>query len=192
MALKSLQQNNVDEIRKAAKLLAIIFGCVSVVLVVAYKILEFWKAADWYLMTIYIVVYTGCAMSFLCLLSFIVYLIMNQRDSQEDKLREELSSHLKEVTEEQEKQILQLLKRAAIPSDGSNKINRAEVATFLATLKSLGHLEDAGDYNNLRLWVEKETGLSEPDKGHFNEAYKRALERRGDTRYTQDLREILR
>lgn len=109
-----------------------------------------------------------------------------------ESLDEQLSSHLIDVTPEQEKQILRLLKRVAKPSDGSSKINRAEVATFLATLKAMGHLEDAGDYNNLRLWVEKETGLRDSDKIHFNEAYKRALERKGDTRYTLELQEILR
>ena len=104
---------------------------------------------------------------------------------------EQLSSHLIGVTPEQEQQILRLLKRAAKPSDGSNKMNRAEVATLLATLKSLGRLEDAGDYNNLRLWVEHVTGLKDDDKVHFNEAYKRAMDKKGDTRYTSDLEKIL-
>ena len=86
---------------------------------------------------------------------------------------------------------MRLLKRAAKPSDGSNKMNRSEVATLLATLKSLGLLEDAGDYNNLRLWVENVTGLKDDDKVHFNEAYKRAMDKKGDTRYTSDLEKIL-
>lgn len=106
-------------------------------------------------------------------------------------LDEQLSSHLIGVTPEQEKQILRLLKRAAKPSDGSNKMNRSEVATLLATLKRLGRLEDAGDYNNLRLWVENVTGLKDDDKVHFNEAYKRAMDKKGNTRYTSDLEKIL-
>lgn len=105
--------------------------------------------------------------------------------------QKQLPSLLSNVTSKQEEQILQLLKRAATPSDESDKMNRAEVATLLATLKNLGHLEDGGDYNHLRLWVESVTSMKDTDKIHFNEAYKRALDKRGDTRYTADLIKIL-
>lgn len=105
--------------------------------------------------------------------------------------QKQLPSLLSNVTPKQEEQILRLLKRVATPSDESDKMNRAEVATLLATLKNLGHLEDGGDYNHLRLWVESVTGKKDSDKIHFNEAYKRALDKRGDTRYTADLTKIL-
>ena len=105
--------------------------------------------------------------------------------------QKQLPSLLSNVTPIQKQKILRLLKRVASPSDGSNKMNRAEVATFLATLKAFGHLEDGGDYNHLRLWVESVTGMKDADKAHFNEAYKRALDKRGDTRYTADLKQIL-
>lgn len=105
--------------------------------------------------------------------------------------QKQLPSLLVDVSPEQEQQILQMLKQVAKPSDGSNKMNRAEVANFLATLKSLGHLADGGDYNHLRLWVESVTGLKDADKVHFNEAYKRALDKRGNTRYTDDLKKLL-
>ena len=105
--------------------------------------------------------------------------------------QKQLPSLLSNVTPKQEEQILQLLKRVATPSDKSDKMNRAEVATLLATLKKIGHLEDGGDYNHLRLWVENVTGMKDSDKIHFNEAYKRALDKRGDTRYTADLTKIL-
>lgn len=105
--------------------------------------------------------------------------------------QKQIPSPLSKVTSKQEEQILLLLKRVATPSDGSVKKNRAEVATLLATLKALGHLDDGGDYNHLRLWVESVTGLTDADKVHFNEAYKRALDKRGDTRYTADLKKII-
>lgn len=105
--------------------------------------------------------------------------------------QKQLPSLLSNVTPKQEQKILQLLRRLATPSDGTNKMNRAEVATFLATLKALGHLEDGGDYNHLRLWVESVTDMRDADMAHFNEAYKRALNKRGCTRYTADLRRIL-
>lgn len=105
--------------------------------------------------------------------------------------QKQLPSLLSNVTPKQEEHIIRLLKRVATPSDNSDKMNRAEVATFLATLKNLGHLEDGGDYNHLRLWVGGVTGKKDFDKIHFNEAYKRALDKRGDTRYTADLKKIL-
>ena len=105
--------------------------------------------------------------------------------------QKQLPSLLSNLTPKQEEQILRLLRRVATPSDGSNKMNRAEVATLLATLKNLGLWEDGGDYNHLRIWVESVTGMKDSDKIHFNEAYKRALDKRGDTRYTADLTKIL-
>lgn len=102
-----------------------------------------------------------------------------------------LPSRLYNVSAEQEKKIIRLLKQAATSKGGTDKMNRSEVANFLAALKALGHLEDGGDYNNLRLWVEQVTGTHDADKGHFNEAYKRALDKRGESRYTQDLKSIL-
>lgn len=151
--------------------------------------------AEWCQMVAFISLYTAEALGALGVLIALGWLLVKLQIAERDKalsFDETLSSHLIDVTPEQEKQILRLLKRVAKSSDGSSKINRAEVATFLATLKAMGHLEDAGDYNNLRLWVEKETGLKESDKIHFNEAYKRALDRKGDTRYTSELQEILR
>lgn len=105
--------------------------------------------------------------------------------------QKQLPSLLSNVRQDQEEQILHLLKRVATSSDGSGKMNRSEVANFLATLKALGHLEDSGDYNNLRLWVEQVTGIHDADKGHFNEAYKRALDNKGESRYTSDLKLVL-
>ena len=105
--------------------------------------------------------------------------------------QKQLPSRLCGVNQEQEDKILRLLKQAATSRDGTGKMNRSEVANFLATLKALGHLEDGGDYNNLRLWVEQVTGTHDADKGHFNEAYKRALDKKGDSRYTSDLKFVL-
>lgn len=105
--------------------------------------------------------------------------------------QKQLPSQLYNVTSEQERMILKLLKRVAQPSDGSNKMNRAEVANFLATLKTLDHLVDGGEINHLRLWVEQITGTKDSDKIHFNEAYRRALGKKGDSRYAADLKKIL-
>ena len=109
----------------------------------------------------------------------------------DSELRDQAPSPLVNVSSKQEKAIIRMLTRVATRSDGSDKINRAQVATFLAALKDLGVLDDGGDMNNLRLWVERETDLYEPDKGHFAEAYDRAKEKKGDTRYTKELKEII-
>lgn len=107
-------------------------------------------------------------------------------------LREQASSPLVQLTSKQENAIRHLLTRVAKRSDGSDEINRAEVASFLAALKHLGIMDDGGDINNLRLWVEKVTELTDADKVHFAEAYRRALDKKGRNRYTQDIKEILR
>ena len=96
-------------------------------------------------------------------------------------------SPLTDVTKEQEQKIIQLLNKVARSTDGTNKMKRSEVATFLATLKAMNHLEDGGDYNNLRLWVQEVTGTEDSDKAHFNEQYKRALGKIGETKYTKSL-----
>jgi hypothetical protein len=191
-----LTQEQIDKILKIFRILGIIFCFTAVGLYIIVKLVMFYNEdAEWCQMVAFISLYTAEALGTLGVLIALGWLFVKLQIAERDKAQsfdETLSSHLIDVTPEQEKQILRLLKRVAKPSDGSSKINRAEVATFLATLKAMGHLEDAGDYNNLRLWVEKETGLKESDKIHFNEAYKRALDRKGDTRYTSELQEILR
>lgn len=124
---------------------------------------------------------------------FVLYLTLKIifKINDDFELRDQALSPLINVSSKQEKAIIRILIRAATRSDGSDKINRSEVANFLATLKVLGVLNDGGDLNNLRLWVEKETDLYEPDKGHFAEAYNRAIVKKGDTRYTKDLKEII-
>ena len=186
-----LTQENREKIRAYAKVFALVFIGITFVLCVSVEVLKLWEEADWYYMVAYIVGYMCDTCAVLSLIFVIVMLLMNQRD-EDDIDREQAKSPLKNVTPQQEEQIIALLRKVVISSDGSNKMNRAEVATFLATLKTLNHLADAGDYNNLRLWVEKETGLKDSDKIHFNEAYKRALNRKRDTRYTSELQEILR
>ena len=191
-----LTQEQIDNILKTFRILGIIFCFTAVGLYIIAKLVMFYNEdAEWCQMVAFISLYAAEALGALGVLIALGWLFVKLQIAERDKAQsfdETLSSHLIDVTPEQEKQILRLLKRVAKPSDGSSKINRAEVATFLATLKTMGHLEDAGDYNNLRLWVEKETGLKESDKIHFNEAYKRALDRKGDTRYTSELQEILR
>ena len=189
-----LSQEKIDEIRKAAKQFAICFGVSAGILLIAGRILMIWEDTEWCQMVAFMSVYMAEALGTLGILIALGWLFIKLRIAERNQaqtLDEQLSSHLIGVTPEQEKQILRLLKRAAKPSDGSNKMNRSEVATLLATLKSLGLLEDAGDYNNLRLWVENVTGLKDDDKVHFNEAYKRAMDKKGDTRYTSDLEKIL-
>ena len=138
----------------------------------------------------YIVSFVCDACAVLSIISVIIMLLANQRDD-DDKFRLAIKSPLVNVTPLQEEQIIALLQRAAISEDGSNRMNRAEVATFLATLKVQEYLEDAGSYNNLRLWVEKVTGTRDEDKRAFNQQYKRALDKVGATKYTEKIKRIL-
>ena len=190
-----LSQEKIDELLKVFRILGIVFCFTAVGLYIIAKLVMYYdEDAEWCQMVAFMSVYMAEALGTLGILIALGWLFIKLRIAERNQaqtLDEQLSSHLIGVTPEQEKQILRLLKRAAKPSDGSNKMNRSEVATLLATLKSLGLLEDAGDYNNLRLWVENVTGLKDDDKVHFNEAYKRAMDKKGDTRYTSDLEKIL-
>lgn len=190
-----LSQEKIDELLKVFRILGMVFCFTAVGLYIIAKLVMYYdEDAEWCQMVAFMSVYMAEALGTLGILIALGWLFIKLRIAERNQaqtLDEQLSSHLIGVTPEQEKQILRLLKRAAKPSDGSNKMNRSEVATLLATLKSLGLLEDAGDYNNLRLWVENVTGLKDDDKVHFNEAYKRAMDKKGDTRYTSDLEKIL-
>lgn len=190
-----LSQEKIDELLKVFRILGIVFCFTAVGLYIIAKLVMYYdEDAELCQMVAFMSVYMAEALGTLGILIALGWLFIKLRIAERNQaqtLDEQLSSHLIGVTPEQEKQILRLLKRAAKPSDGSNKMNRSEVATLLATLKSLGLLEDAGDYNNLRLWVENVTGLKDDDKVHFNEAYKRAMDKKGDTRYTSDLEKIL-
>lgn len=190
-----LSQEKIDELLKVFRILGMVFCFTAVGLYIIAKLVMYYdEDAELCQMVAFMSVYMAEALGTLGILIALGWLFIKLRIAERNQaqiLDEQLSSHLIGVTPEQEKQILRLLKRAAKPSDGSNKMNRSEVATLLATLKSLGLLEDAGDYNNLRLWVENVTGLKDDDKVHFNEAYKRAMDKKGDTRYTSDLEKIL-
>ena len=190
-----LSQEKIDELLKVFRILGIVFCFTAVGLYIIAKLVMYYdEDAELCQMVAFMSVYMAEALGTLGILIALGWLFIKLRIAERNQaqiLDEQLSSHLIGVTPEQEKQILRLLKRAAKPSAGSNKMNRSEVATLLATLKSLGLLEDAGDYNNLRLWVENVTGLKDDDKVHFNEAYKRAMDKKGDTRYTSDLEKIL-
>lgn len=185
-----LSQENREKIRAYTKVFAIVFIAITIVLLLAMEILKKWDTAEWYSMFAYIVSFVCDACAVLSIISVIIMLLANQRDD-DDKFRLAIKSPLVNVTPLQEEQIIALLQRAAISEDGSNRMNRAEVATFLATLKVQEYLEDAGSYNNLRLWVEKVTGTRDEDKRAFNQQYKRALDKVGATKYTEKIKRIL-
>ena len=189
-----LSQEKIDELLKVFRILGIIFCFTAVGLYVMGKLVAHYDEAEWCTMVSLISLYVAEAMGTLGVLIALGWLFVKLRIAEQNQaptLDEQLSSHLIGVTPEQELQILRLLKRAAKPSDGSNKMNRSEVATLLATLKEMNLLEDAGDYNNLRLWVVNVTGLKDDDKVHFNEQYKRALKKEIDPRYEAELKKIL-
>lgn len=139
----------------------------------------------------YVILVILATITILSLACFFVLLFISKQIDKDKLAREQAKSPLKNVTPLQEEQIIDLLQRVAITGDGSNRMNRAEVATFLATLKAMEYLEDAGSYNNLRLWVEQMTGTRDEDKRAFNQQYNRALDKVGKTKYTEKLKKIL-
>ncbi len=122
------------------------------------------------------------------LLSIASSLILSLITTDDDALREKVASPLKNLNSRQEKRVIALLKSAGKPVDDSDKMNRAEVAKVLLVLKAKNCLDDSGDFNKVRLWVEKVTGLRDSDRVHFTEQYKRA---KSDDTYEKKIDEIL-
>lgn len=188
-----LSQENRDKIRAYAKVFAWVFIGITFVLCVSVEVLKQWEDAEWYNMVAYVLGYMCDTCAVLSLIFVIAMLLANQRN-QEDIMRDKVEDPLKDdLTPEQRTEIIEMMKLVGRPlEEGSNKINRAAVATFLVTLRNLGALKIPNDttWNNyLRLWVEKETGYRESDSIHFNEAIERV--KKGPTKYTKDVKKIL-
>lgn len=196
-----MTQKNRQFIEKTVKVFSNILVCSGAIIVLIFGVWLFivigsnmhLLPATWHSTGGYYVKLVGFIAGAFTAVTLLLYLTLKIifKINDDSELREQAPSPLINVTTKQEKSIIRLLTRVATRSDGSDKINRAHVAMFLATLKNKGLLNDGGDVNNLRLWVERETGLFDSDKVHFTEAYHRAIKKKGDTRYTKDIEEIL-
>ena len=197
-----MTQKNQQFIEKAVNVSCNTMICSGAICVLTLVVLLFLRIGGgmhvlpetWYSTCGYYIKLAGlitCTLTGVVLLIYITLKIIFKVNDDSD-IREQASSPLVRITSKQEKEIIRLLTRVAKRGDGSDGINRAEVASFLAALKHLKIMDDGGDINNLRLWVEKVTELTDADKVHFAEAYRRALDKKGRNRYTQDIKEILR
>ena len=79
-------------------------------------------------------------------------------------------SPLKNLTAEQEKTIVQMLKNLPAHSAKPEYINLAIVAHFLTALRQMNCLDDS-NRNSLRIWIGQTTGKKMPSVSQFNEAY---------------------
>ena len=76
---------------------------------------------------------------------------------------------LRNVTEIQEKAILEILHDLPANPHKSDEMQMALTAQYLMALRELNYLDDKDVYN-LRLWTEKVTGKRAPLSSHFNAA----------------------
>lgn len=92
-------------------------------------------------------------------------------EKKDERDADDVDSPLVNLTKEQKKIIVELLKEKGMPSDENNRMKRAEVAYILNALMDLEYIPRVrDDYEPLRLWVIKETGYREDDKNHFTES----------------------
>ena len=129
----------------------------------------------------------GCLVCWIIVLLLYLYRLLHK--DAESEIRDNIASPLLHVTEQQEKELINLLKRAGGPIDGSDKMNRAEVAKVLYILNMRKYLDTSGNPHRVRLWVEKVTELRDSDPGHFNEQYKKRAKL--DDNYEKIIKEIL-
>lgn len=188
MALRLKEKR--DEIRKAAKQFAIIFGVIAVVLYIAARIFIRWEDDEWCLMMTFITMYTGIGCMFFAIVSFAVMLIIDRKKSDEAKQQRiqklegtvqelqstrihDIESPFQNLTEEQEKKIEELFRTLPHHKDREDEINMKEVARYLTALEKLGYISPAISVQKamLRQWVMNVTGKQAPESSPFNQAY---------------------
>ena len=132
---------------------------------------------------------------FMASLSVVIYNYYLNRDL-DKKLEREIKeeSPLHNVSEEQTKQIIDMLKSVAKPSSQKQHLNRAPTAQFLRALTELGYLDANVSGSNLKAWVENVTGYTDKDKdsGHFYSAYNNSTKEDSKVRkYMEQIEQIL-
>ena len=132
---------------------------------------------------------------FMASLSVVIYNYYLNRDL-DKKLEREIKeeSPLHNVSEEQTKQIIDMLKSVAKPSSPKQHLNRAPTAQFLRALTELGYMDTNVSGSNLKAWVENVTGYTDKDKdsGHFYSAYNNSTKEDSKVRkYIEQIEQIL-
>ena len=190
MALNKILEEKRDEIRNAAKLFAIIFGCVAIVLYIAARIFKKWEDDEWCLMMAIITLYTGMGCMFFAIVSYVIMLIIDRKKSDEAKQEHiqelentvqelqqtqlhDIESPFQNLTEEQEEKIAELFRTLPHHKDREDEINMKEVARYLTALDNLGYMSPAKSVQKamLRQWVISVTGKQAPESSPFNQAY---------------------
>ena len=188
MALRLKEKR--DEIRDAAKKLAIAFGVIAIVLYIAARIFMKWEDDEWCLMIAFITMYTGMGCMFLAIVSFVVMLIIDRKKSDNAKQQRiqklegtvqelqstrihDIESPFQNLTDEQEKKIAELFRMLPHHKDREDEINMKEVARYLTALEKLGYMSPAKSVQKsmLRQWVMTVTGKQAPESSPFNQAY---------------------
>lgn len=96
--------------------------------------------------------------------------ILEQKKAQKPKVTPPADyTPLRNLSDKQEQQVLQLLRDLPSHHRKADNINLALVAQYLTALEKLGKA-NLTDKHNLRLWLEQVTGKQVPAASQFNEA----------------------
>lgn len=193
--MKKLSQIKAEDIRKMTKELAIIFIVTAIILLIAYKVLEIWEDADWYLMPAFMLAYMAEGLMVLSLVCFAAMKYIDYR--RKDKINQcrinelehtinELSIKKEQVknngplinlTEQEETIVEKLLLELPGHKTKTDAINMKEWARFIKALEELGYISPAkgADYRGLRDWVVMLVGeKTVPNSSAFNQALREA------------------
>ena len=96
--------------------------------------------------------------------------VMARKTKEAKSVKTEVYSPLRDLTEQQEHVICDLLQNLPAHASISEQINMSEVAQFLTALQRMNYL-DGEDKRNLRNWVREVSGREVPSVSAFNEAY---------------------
>ena len=119
--------------------------------------------------------FLACTYIFLAaMIAVSLYAIFVWKMSKEGNIvKANVSSILENVSEREEKQIIEILKTIAKPVPGKVYLNRAPSAQFLRALTNLGYIDKNISGTALMAWTESVTGYKDKDddSGHFFAAY---------------------
>ena len=190
-----LSQEKIDKIRAYAKVFGIVFGIMSVILYVVFKVLQIWQDDDWFLFAAWMVAGVGLGLMVISFICFAIVFFLDldshlarkeQRIGDLESQVQELQAHKERVrelsplcnlTDEQQTTIENFLRDLPCHKKDNTQINMKEWARFIRALEELNYISPAKstDQPGLRKWVESlAENLSVPNQSAFNQALRKA------------------
>ena len=177
-----LTAENREKVLAYAKVFAIVFGIIGLVLFITYKVLSLWTNVEWCLIVAFICVYTGCGTLFLSIISFIVMVLLERGVANETEHVITEDAVLTNLSEEQIAVIRHFFSELPGHRENRDEMNMKEVARFIRALITKGYISSAKsvDFRGLRKWAEDVTHKKAPEQFRFNEAIRNATSKNID------------